>query len=90
LPGSTGQSSNPCATGVTEALPQLGSGGYWIARLSRAMTVGVVVDGLLVWRLRASAPFHLYRLTVYLAGTIAAVEIGGDAFSRTRRREEVQ
>jgi hypothetical protein len=34
----TGQSSNPCAIDVSETLPQRESGGYWIARSSRAMT----------------------------------------------------
>jgi hypothetical protein len=39
LPGLTGQSSNPCAIGVSETSSQMESGGYWIARSSRAMTV---------------------------------------------------
>jgi hypothetical protein len=38
LPGSTGQSSNPRAVDLVETLPQRASGGYWIARSSRAMT----------------------------------------------------
>jgi hypothetical protein len=42
LPGLTGQSSNPCAIGVFETSPHLESGGYWIARSSRAMTVRFV------------------------------------------------
>jgi hypothetical protein len=44
LIGLTGQSSNPCAIGVAETLSYRESGGYWIARLNRAMTVvGVAV-----------------------------------------------
>jgi hypothetical protein len=39
LPGLTGQSSNPRAIDVSETLPDRDSGGYWIARSSRAMTV---------------------------------------------------
>jgi hypothetical protein len=31
LPGLTGQSNNPCAIDVSETLPHLESGGYWIA-----------------------------------------------------------
>jgi hypothetical protein len=34
----TEQSSNPCAIGVAETSPHGESGGYWIARSSRAMT----------------------------------------------------
>jgi hypothetical protein len=39
LPGLTGQSSNPRAVDVAKILPHRESGGYWIARSSRAMTV---------------------------------------------------
>jgi hypothetical protein len=42
LPGSTGQSSNPRAIDAFEAVPRSQSGGYWIARSSRAMTVTVI------------------------------------------------
>jgi hypothetical protein len=38
LPGLTGQSSNPWAIDVSETSPHQESGGYWIARASRAMT----------------------------------------------------
>jgi hypothetical protein len=38
LPGLTGQSSNPCVIDVAGPVPQRESGGYWIARSSRAMT----------------------------------------------------
>jgi hypothetical protein len=38
LPGLTGQSSNPYTTDVSRTSPYLESGGYWIARSSRAMT----------------------------------------------------
>jgi hypothetical protein len=40
----TGQSSNPCAIDVAETLPKQKSGGYWIARSSRAMTAMVGSD----------------------------------------------
>jgi hypothetical protein len=45
LPGLTGQSSNLCAIGVTEAVPHRESGGYWIVRSSRTMTA----KGLAGW-----------------------------------------
>jgi hypothetical protein len=45
LPGLTGQSSSPCAIGVSKTLPHRKSGGYWIARSSRAMTVCGVKAG---------------------------------------------
>jgi 8-oxo-dGTP diphosphatase len=45
LPGLTGQSSSPCAIVVFKAVPHRGSGGYWIARSSRAMTA--IVGGAL-------------------------------------------
>jgi hypothetical protein len=46
LPGLTGQSSNPCTIDAAEALPYRDSGGYWIARSSRAMTVASVCADL--------------------------------------------
>jgi hypothetical protein len=40
----TGQSSNPGVIDVARTSPRPQSGGYWIARSSRAMTVKMRVD----------------------------------------------
>jgi hypothetical protein len=44
LPGLTGQSGNPRVVDVAETLPHAESGGYWIARSSRAMTLNGVLS----------------------------------------------